>query len=163
MLGIFWYWASAVIGDDGDGDRTPTTVSSIVMTATAPVATNTPEVNLTADNVTVEPTDDPGGGGNQTENDDPTETPEESDEETPEPAGKGFAKGDFVVTNSGDVNMRAEPSRDAEVVRVLEEGEQLEVTEPATEEGEGGYFWVGVQVGDEEGYVADDFLVASDE
>src|SRR5215217_5422907 len=53
MLGLFWYWASAVIGNDDDNDRTPTPIQSLVITATSAPPTNTPEVNVSAQTVTV--------------------------------------------------------------------------------------------------------------
>jgi hypothetical protein len=162
MLGLFWYWASAVIGNDDDQDRTPTAVSGQVITVTAPPPTPTTQVNLTPETVTVEPTEDTSGNQGNT-SDEPTDTPENTDEETPEAAGKGFAKGEFVVTTSGDVNLRADKSTDAEILAVLDENTELSVTEPATEEGDGGYFWVGVRTADgTEGFVADEFLDSSE-
>ncbi len=163
MLGLFWYWASAVIGDDGDNDRTPTPVQGLVITATNSPPTNTPEVNISAETVTVEPTEDTSGNG--TNEDDPTETPSDEEEDTPEPAGKGFEEGELVVTNSDDVNLREDQSTESEAIDSLPEGTQLEVTEPATEEGQGGYFWVGVRVvaSGDEGFIADEFLTSAQE
>ena len=164
MLGLFWYWASAVIGDDGDSDRTPTAVQALEITQTAPVATETPQVNL-SETITVAPTQATSADNTNNDNNEPTETPEDiSAEDTPEPAGKGFKKDEFVVTNSGDVNLRADKSTESEAIDTLPEGTQLQVTEPATEQGQGDYYWVGVVTADgEEGYVADDFLDSSEE
>jgi hypothetical protein len=165
MLGLFWYWASAVIGDDDSNDpgSKPTSVVALI-TQPVPTATNTPEVQITPDNVTPEPTKKPATNGSGDEaTEEPTNEPSGGDENTPEIPGKGFKEGDTVVTNTGDVNLRSEKSTGSDVVEVLAEGTELEVTEPATEKDADGYYWVGVSTsdGDLSGYVADKFLDAS--
>lgn len=161
MLGLFWYWASAVIGNDDNQDRTPTAVVAQISTATAPPPTATAPVNLPLETSVPDPTEDTSGNGSNPE---PTETPAGTTaENTPEPAGKGFAVDELVQTNSGDVNLRADKTTDSEVVTVLGENEELTVTESATEQDSEGYYWVGVTTaGGDRGYVADEFLVASD-
>lgn len=156
MLGLFWYWASAVIGNDDENapKKTPTQNVALI-TEEAPTATNTPEVNLTAENIT--PTATEGAAGTDTTKEATKEAG--TNETTPEPVGKGFAKGDLVVTNTGDVNLRIGKSTDGDPVLVLDEATQLEVTEPGTEADADGRVWVGVKTpDDEEGYVADEFL-----
>ena len=39
MLGLFWYWASKVIGDNGNSPKPTATVQVAVITAEAPTAT----------------------------------------------------------------------------------------------------------------------------
>lgn len=154
MLGLFWYWASAVIGDDNNNGP-PANATNTVTLLTEPTLTptQTVAVDIAAETVTTEPTPD---SGNQPE-DQPTDEPTSPAEETPEALGKGFQEGDSVVTNDS-VNMRAEGSTEAEVIEELPADTLLEVLSPATEE-VNSYFWVEVQAPDgQTGYVADEFL-----
>lgn len=161
MLGLFWYWASAVIGNDSNenpADR-PTQVVALV-TQPAPTATNTPEVNISAETVTPEPTKDSGDNADATE--EPTQEPDGQADETPEALGKGFEVGANVITNTSDVNLRADPSKDASIVDTLPESTILTVT--LTGEEADGYVWIGVKTaGGQEGFVADDFVDLADE
>ena len=47
MLGLFWYWASKVIGDSGNSPRPTATVQVAITTAEAPTATTQAVVQLT--------------------------------------------------------------------------------------------------------------------
>jgi hypothetical protein len=125
--------------------------------------TQTAEVVLSQETVTVPPTEETGGGEQQPADETPTtESNDPEAEDTPEAAGKGFVAGQDVVTNSGDVNLRAEGTIDADVVQTLGVDTLLTVIEPATEQ-EGDYYWVKVQTpDDQEGYVADAYLDAAD-
>lgn len=161
MLGLFWYWASAVIGDDDEGGP-PANPTNTVTLITEPTltATATTEVNLGVETVTVEPTEDPDAGDEE-----PTEeaTEEPTDEETPEPAGKGFEAGDMVVTNSDNINLRADGTTDADILETLPADTLLEVLEPATDEVDN-FFWIKVRTPDgQEGYVADELVDLSEE
>lgn len=156
MLGLFWYWASAVIGDDNDGGPPANPTNEVALiTQPTPTPTVTPQVELQAETVTVEPTNDPDANE---PSDEPTRTPEdEPDDETPRALGKGFDEGDSVVTSSS-VNMRAEGSLSADVIDELPADTLLNVIAPATEE-QDDYFWVEVRTGDgQTGFVADEFL-----
>ena len=119
MLGLFWYWASAVIGDDNDGPpSTPQNEVALVTEATL-TPTQTAAVDLPQETVTVEATNAPSGGDNdpadQPADETPTTKPDDEEgsgnpkeEDTPEAFGKGFTEGELVVTSSADVNLRAE-------------------------------------------------------
>ena len=154
MLGLFWYWASAVIGDDDENPPTPTNQVAVI---TEPVPTNTagPQINLTAETITPEPTPRPTDDPSTTDDDvtpEATEPPDEGDA-----PGKGFTDGDSVVVIS-EANLRADGSLDAEVIEVLPEGTELEVLGEGVESG--GYVWIEVRVTEteQEGYIADDFV-----
>jgi uncharacterized protein YgiM (DUF1202 family) len=161
MLGLFWYWASAVIGDDSN-NQPPATQPSNVALITDPTLTPTtqPQVALNPETAVPEPTPQPtqNSANPPADNnaDQPTEGPTGTtgDQEAP---GEGFKQGDTVVTNDS-VNLREEPSVDAKLIQVLEAGVELEVLEEAVESG--GYFWLHVQVSgtDTEGYLADQFV-----
>lgn len=146
MLGLFWYWANAVIGDDGDvPEATPTAVTAVI-TAEPPTPTATVPIVITPQQVvtpttesipTVEPTREDSGNGGGTE---------------------GFQVGDVVVVISDDVNMRSGPSTDESIVDQLVEGTELNVIGESVEGGE--YLWVEVQdpATGLQGYVASVFL-----
>jgi len=162
MLGLFWYWASSVIGDDDDEPEPTATVLAEVITVTPPPPTQAPDITVPAGEVTPTATGD-GGAAADGEQTPPPDQPADGTEPTEEAEvlGKGFEPGDVVVTQ-GEVNLRGEPSADGELIATLEDGTELEVTEAAVEGGE--YFWIGVRVTatDEEGYVADEFVDASE-
>lgn len=159
MLGLFWYWASAVIGDDNDQPPATQPANVAVIQADTPTPTTKPEVVLNPETVTAEPTPRPTQeSGNPPANNSarqPTEEPTATAEE--EAPGKGFRKGDTVVTID-QVNMRVEPDPEADLIETLDTGTELEVLDPAVEAG--GYFWLHVRdtASDQEGYVADEFV-----
>jgi hypothetical protein len=160
MLGLFWYWASAVIGDDDENQPTPRPTNEVAV-ITEPVPTNTtqPQVELNPQTITPEPTPRPTDDPNTTEDDATEEATEPPDEENS--PGKGFSAGDSVVVAS-EANLRADGSLEAEVIDQLPEGTELEVISEAVESG--GYFWLEVRVTetDQEGYIADEFIEATE-
>lgn len=164
MLGLFWYWASALIGDDDD--EPPPTTPAVELTF-APTLTPT---TATSAGITPEPATRAAGGDVA---DEPTPTGEAADptattaaeEPTPtEEAGPSasdrFAVGDLVQVNDNDVRMRSEPSTesDANIIGTLALGTELEITGPAVE-GSGFIWWpVRNPATEEEGFVAEDLL-----
>ena len=66
MLGLFWYWASAVIGDSGNSNKlTPTTqVALVTVTAEPTVAATNPPV-IAQDVTPTPPADTGNAAGNQ--------------------------------------------------------------------------------------------------
>jgi outer membrane biosynthesis protein TonB len=157
MLGLFWYWASAVIGDDNENEpQTQPTNQVALITEEVPTPTQRPDVVINPETTTPEPTPEPTRDSGAEATDEPTEEADETpDEEAP---GAGFREGDLVVTNTGDVNLRVEPSTSADIVDQLAEGTELEVLAEADEAD--GFFWLHVTVAEsgQEGYIADEFV-----
>jgi hypothetical protein len=146
MLGLFWYWATALIDDDDDNGG-GTTIAGTTATATSPSGiAGQPTVTPTP-SLPEEPTETPAER--------PTRTPRSAGEETPTTEGDegDFAEGDNVRTTVA-VNLRSEPAQDdANVITVLDAGTVLTVTgETVTGDG---IDWVPVITEDgEEGFVA---------
>lgn len=154
MLGLFWYWASSVIGDNNDTPKATSTPNVIV--ATAPTQTAT--VLEPATDITAKPaTETPPAGATDAAGGEPTqEGVSGGDQNTPASDGNKFAEGDNVVTTES-ANMRSGPSVDDDVVILLESGAELTVTGPAEKGGD--YTWIPVTDAEgNEGYVADEFL-----
>jgi hypothetical protein len=157
LVGLLWFWLASIIGDDDENP--PTEVPSTALTITAPTSTQTTQavIDVTATSVPAgQPTNTPGG-----EQPAPTNTPEGAEGQPTEEGGEEeearFAEGDAVVTNDPDINLRAEPSTDAEVVTQFGEGTELTITGPSEQGGD--YTWWPVEDADGNvGYVADDFL-----
>ena len=152
LLGLFWYWASSLIGDDASQPgATPTTGVAVVITQVQPTALPTQAV------VEVQPTT-PADQAQPTVP--PTTAPSTTDgSQNMGDGGSGlFAIDDTVVINDDDVNLRAEPSRSAEVVEVMSLGTELVVT--GAEVTADGYVWWPVEdpATGLTGFVAEDFL-----
>jgi hypothetical protein len=161
MLGLFWFWANSLIGDDDSNDQ-PTNTPVVSLNETpVTAATNTP---IPTTNAAINPTQG---------SDRPSPTPEEGGEqqaeptpteEAEEPAGEGrFAEGDTVVVTEDDVNLRPSASTAEDAVTVLTAGTALEITGPPEEGGD--FTWWPVTVVDtgDVGYVVDDFIAPSEE
>jgi hypothetical protein len=170
LLGLFWYWASTLIGDDSDNgsDVTPTVAIVIDSTETA-TATTTAAAGITPTESSNQPagetpTESTGNNnGNQQEEETPTEEATESSDEAVSTA---FAMDDTVRTNDS-VNMRSDPDASGEnVIVTLDAGTELTIIGGPEEgpDGQGGNL-VWWQVRDtatgDEGWVAEDYLEAS--
>lgn len=164
LLGLFWYWASTLIGDDNDSPESPT--AAVVITQMPSVETPTQETNIVPDEST-----------QTADNAQPTNTPQDaaSGDETPteeattdagngdQPVSDAFAVDDVVVTNDS-ANLRTDPTADSDAVTVLAAGTELIVIggPEADESVEDRIWW---QVRDEatgdEGWVVEDAIDAS--
>lgn len=156
LLGLFWYWASQVIGDDSGSPR-PTPIPSVVITAVVAAPTTTQQAVITPANLTptspaVEPTQ-------ATDQQNPTEAAP-SDATEPSGTSGGFNVGDNVITNDS-VNMRADASQTSEPVILLPANTELEVIGAGQVNGQ--YTWIQVRdpVTGKEGWVADQFVDAA--
>lgn len=164
MLGLFWFWANELIGDDDD-NKTPTTVAGQTTTQT-PSGTeeaNSPPLNE------VSPTSQGDAAPTETpdsEEPEPSRTPRNA-ENSPTPddggdddtSGGNFAEGDTVVTNDSGVRLRSEPVvDDANIIQELDQGVELTVTGPAEEDADGNVFIPVEDADGQAGYVAADFI-----
>jgi hypothetical protein len=169
LLGLFWYWASTLIGDDSDNgsDVTPTTQAVIIDDTSTATATSTVAAGITP----TEQANQPAGetptesAGNTNQQGDETPT-EEATQGSEEPVSTAFAIDDTVTTNDS-VNMRSDPDASADnVIVTLDADTELTITGGPEEgpDGQGGNLvWWEVQdtaTGDE-GWVAEDYLEAS--
>lgn len=148
MIGLLWFWALQLMGDDNGGDQPVVTEPPVTEEVVVPESTPTTEAT---EDVIAPPTPTP-----TEEISTPETTPEE--EETPANTGGTFAEGDLVVTTEEGVNMRDAPTTSGEAVVQLATGTILEIQEAAGEAD--GYTWWMVIVQDtgEVGYVVADFL-----
>lgn len=183
MLGLFWYWAQSLIGDDDD-NGSPTEITQLVTDPT-PIPTDVPQVAIsptpqerdTAQTDTedeAEPTPPGETDGEDGQQDDGETTQQDGEDQTQggqtddadgtdqQDDGSqvaGFAEGDIVtVTEAGDqLNMRTDPTTEEEnVVNVLPFGTELVII-GGPQEAEG-YIWYQVRndATEEEGWVVDD-------
>ncbi|MER3438798.1 MAG: hypothetical protein C4346_15070 [Chloroflexota bacterium] len=176
LLGLFWYWARNLIGDEANEPTgTPADVALIGAATFTPTATQPAgavpiqTADTAAQTQTAEPT--PTGSeagqpdtGNSEPTPRPTRTPRASTQETPttEAAPSRFQEGDLVVVNENDVNLRADPSLNGEVRATLSQGTELRILSSEPREANG-YVWWNVEVTEtgETGWVAEDFIAAS--
>jgi hypothetical protein len=164
MLGLFWYWATQIIGDDDNpSDPVPTETTGVVETIAAePTDTseatqeqtvaNTAEATEEEAASTETPAEEEGG-------DEPTEEPAE-EEPTEEPADEGtaeFAPDDVVVVNDTDVRLR-ETAPDGEVLTTLTTGDTLTIVSGPESAGDFEWYEVVTEDGQFTGWVAADFL-----
>jgi hypothetical protein len=63
MLGLFWYWASNVIGDSGNSNKPSPTAQVAIINAQTPTVTNTPVVDVNAQANLTPTTAPPNNGG----------------------------------------------------------------------------------------------------
>lgn len=152
LLGLFWYWASSLIGDDAtQPGATPTTGVAVVITQIQPTAAPTQVV------IDVQPTA-------PTDQSQPTVVPTvpATDNSGSENMGDGegglFGLDETVVVNDDNVNMRSSASTSADVVEVMTQGTELVVT--GVEVLADGYTWWPVEdpATGNTGFVAEDFL-----
>ena len=152
LLGLFWYWASTLIGDDGGSPgATSTSAVAIVITPENPTATVTTEANLPVQ------TTEAGAGNGEQATGEATNPPSEATNPPATEASTGdgaFAIDDIVVTNDS-VNLRSDPTIDGELILTLPADTELTIIGgPETADD---YTWwqVSDQATGDEGWVAD--------
>lgn len=161
LIGLLWYWASALIG--GGGDQPPPTpeVAAVITpvneatpappTATAVVIAPTPgpPVEPTATPVTPAPV--------ATQPVAPTPAPAVADATNPCASMPVYPVG-ALVTTTAEVNLRDGPSTDSNAVTVLPVGAQLQITGDFSEAGQCDWWPVTVTESGQAGYVIEEFL-----
>lgn len=161
MLGLFWYWAAALIGNgDDDQPRTSTAAQSEIAEVNASPASTvespppngiTPTPGAPLPTATVP-------AGTQPVAVAPTAT---LPAQTP-PAGDGtvYAVGSAVFPTVDEVNLRDRPSVDGGVVEVLSQTTQLEIMGSFAEDGALDWWPVRNPATGASGFVREDFLTA---
>jgi len=161
LIGLLWYWASALIGNTGN-EPPPTQSAAAVIT---PINEATP-APPTSTAVVIAPTAGPPPTPS------PTAVvaaavPTEAPALTPTPATTTTASScvempvydpGTLVQTTEEVNMRDGPSTDSAVVAVLPTGTQLQVTGAFEEAGQCDWWPVTATEGGQTGFVREDFL-----
>ena len=167
LIGLLWYWASALIGD-GANQPPPTPELAAVITPlnestpapptpTAAVIAPTPGPPPTAS-----PTSAPAAVPTQpvAAPTTPPETADQSDAENPCANLPVYEVG-AVVTTTAEVNLRPGPSTDGEAITTLPQGTSLQVTGPFSETGQCDWWPVTVTQSGQSGFIREDFLEAA--
>ena len=160
LIGLLWYWASALIGDGGD--QPPPTVETVAVITPVNEATPAPP---TATAVVIAPT--PGPPQVPT----PTAHPAVATTQpvTPTPAAPAADAANpcaslpvyevgAVVTTTAELNLREGPSTDSAAVVVLPEGTRLQVTGEFQEAGQCDWWPVTVVDTGQSGFVIEEYL-----
>lgn len=162
MIGLFWYWASQLTGDDNGGDEPVATETPGETEMITPASTPAP-----TEQVITQPTPPPAEAPPSTPDQEvapeeaPVEEPVDADPAEEEPAADtgGFAIDDPVVINDDGVNMRDSATTEGStVVNTLNSGDVLTILSGPVEAD--GYVWweVIVETTNETGFVAEDFF-----
>jgi hypothetical protein len=162
LLGVFWYWASSLIGSKSDS--LPTQPAAAVTVVTQPTPTPTPTVQITLEAQTVIPTATHGAtapsetpGGQQRA----TETPTAQAAQLTAATGTGFCVGcKMIVKVDNSVRMRSQPSLSGAVIESLKDGAELVVVDATPQQGDG-YVWYHVknETSGNDGWMVQDYLV----
>jgi hypothetical protein len=161
LIGLLWYWASALIGDGGnqplptpetaavitrvnEATPAPPTATAVVIAPTpgpplAPTATTAPAVATTQQAVT------------------PTPAAAAVDAANPCASLPVYPTGAMVVTTA-ELNLREGPSTDSAAVVVLPEGSRLQVTGDFQEAGQCDWWPVTVVDTGQSGFVIEQYL-----
>ena len=157
MLGLFWFWANSLIGDDSDNEpaataTVATTISTVAASTVTPSAVTTqPAIAPTTETVSTETLPTTTGGA------EPTTTTDEATE----PPG-GFADGTIVYTTDS-LNFRSEPSTaNTVILRLLEIGTELTVIGASVPGTDNDITWYPVSDAEgTTGFVAEEYLTTT--
>ena len=162
LIGLLWYWASALIGDGGD-QPPPTQETAAVIT---PVNAATP-APPTATAVVIAPTPGPPPAPTATAAAPasaptqpvaaPTTPPENTDVENP-CANMPAYEVDTLVRTTAAVNLRPGPTTDGEPITELQPGTQLQITGDFVEAGQCDWWPVTVVDTGQSGFVIEQYL-----
>ena len=161
LIGLLWYWASALIGNTGN-EPPPTQGAAAVIT---PINEATPALP-TSTAIVIAPTAGPPPTPSPTAVV-PAAAPTEPPAPTPTPAATTTASScaempvydpGTLVQTTEEVNMREAPSTDSPVVVILQAGTQLQVTGEFQEAGQCDWWPVTATEGSQSGFVREDFI-----
>ena len=143
LIGLLWYWASALIGNGSSQPPTPNQAVIIAPTPgppPAPTATPVPQVAAPAE---------------------PTATPPPAAAGTENPCANMpvHPAGTLVVTTD-EVNLRESPTTESASIALLPAGTQLQVTGEFSEAGQCDWWPVTTTETGQSGFVREDFLRA---
>jgi hypothetical protein len=160
LIGLLWYWASALIGDGGD-QPPPTPETAAVITpineATPAPPTATAVVIAPTPGPPPVPTATPPPAVAPTQVVAPTVAPAVADPQNPCANMPVHSVGSLVATTA-EVNLREGPTTESAAVVVLPEGTQLQVTGEFAEAGQCDWWPVTVTDTGQSGFVIEQFL-----
>jgi hypothetical protein len=159
LIGLLWYWASALIGDGGN--QPPPTAENVAVITRVNEATPAPP---TATAVVIAPT--PGAPPDPTATAAPAVATTQAVTQTPaaaaDPANPCASLPVYpvgaIVTTTAQLNLREGPSTDSAVVVELPEGSRLQVTGEFQEAGQCDWWPVTVVDTGQSGFVIEQYL-----
>ena len=158
LIGLLWYWASALIGDGGN--QPPPTAETVAVITPVNEATPAPP---TATAVIIAPTPGPPVVATATlapavaTTQAVTPTPAAADAANPCAGLPVYSVGDVVATTA-ELNLREGPSTDSASVAVLPEGTRLQVTGEFQEAGQCDWWPVTAVDTEQSGFVIEQYL-----
>lgn len=166
LIGLLWYWASALIGD-GASQPPPTPELAAAIT---PINESTP-APPTPTAAVIAPTPGPPPTATPTAAPAPVATqPVAAPTTPPEPVGQTDAdnpcanmpvyEAGTVVQTTAEVNLREGPTTDSASISILPDGAQLQVSGAFSEQGQCDWWPVTVTENQQSGFVREDFLEA---
>jgi hypothetical protein len=179
LVGLLWYWASAIIGDNtAEAPLEPSAIALVTPVAPAtpppaaeptvaaleptpgmPETTAAAEAEATVAPAIIPPTIPPAEPAQPAE---PTEAPAQAAADPANPcSGLPTYDSGTVIVTTDQVNLRDAPSTDGEALRVLPEGTELTVTGEFVEAGQCDWWPVSVNDTGESGYVIEQYVEAS--
>jgi hypothetical protein len=162
LIGLLWYWASALIGDGGDQPpQTPEQAAVItpVNESTPPPPTPTAVV-IAPTPGPPEPTPTPVPAVAPSPTPPPTQAPAVAAPEENPCANLPVYPVDSLVTTTDTVNLRPTASTDQDPIAELAPGTQLRITGSFQETGQCDWWPVAVVDSGQTGFVREDFLQA---
>ena len=149
MIGLLWFWALQLMGDDNGGDQPVVTEPPATEEVVLPDSTPTTEAT---EDVIAPPTPTP-----TEELSTPETTPEV--EETPADTGGGeIAIGSVVQVTEDGVNMRADATTSSDAVTQLNAGDSFEVVDGPVEADTYTWWMVVDDTNSVVGWIASDFI-----
>jgi hypothetical protein len=161
LIGLLWYWASALIGDGGDQPPpTPEAAAVITPINEATPAPPTPTAAVIAPTPGPPPSPTPTTAvqaAAPTQPAAPTTAPAAAETDNPCANMPVYPVG-ALVTTTAEVNLREGPSTDAASVGVLPVGAQLQITGEFSEAGQCDWWPVTVTESGLSGFVIEQYL-----